>query len=447
MKFDKIVMIVFILAMCSMQNLVYASASKIGAYSDEPIIRVGLWTGQSNVFISAKQPFVLKNTENQKILSKYDGNTRVFMTQKKEKIFIENKEISANQIEISFQDEVEESQIEVNRKIYRGKILIRNIVGQGLQVVNILPLEQYLYSIVPSEMPASWHFEAVKAQAVAARSFALANMHKHEAEGFDVCATTHCQVYGGKDIEMERSTIAVENTRGLTMFYQGKPITAVFHSSAGGKTEDSENVWGSYSPYLRSVEDYDQGLPNYQWEKKMHAEEIQTKLENNGYSLGDLQAIELSIMNENGKNEIDRTATGRVKTIRFIGDKGNISLDGSRIRSILGLNSTKFDISLVVPNQKEIEVPLGMYYKKNIEVNVPPYKETKGLPTDKKNIRRLTGRLGEIIVFNGFGWGHGLGLSQWGAKAMADKVAETDTTYFKDILKHYYTGIEIKKIY
>lgn len=428
-------------------NYTYIFASPADElYLSEPTIRVGLWTKQSSIYISSEAPFSLKNIDNGQVVGQYEANAKVYITVKDNKVMVNDKLVKLKTMEISLQENNVDAGINVNKKKYRGKVTLTNVNKEGLTVINTLPIEQYLYSIVPSEMPASWHLEAVKSQAVAARTFALNNMHKHEAEGYDVCATTHCQVYNGKTVEMDRSTKAVDDTNGLVMLYKGKPISAVFHSSAGGKTENSEDVWGSYLPYLRSVEDYDQGAPNYKWEKKMTPSEVQNKLQAAGYSIGTLQAIEVSQLNKDSKNANDRSASGRIKTIGFIGDKGSINLEGNKARSILGLNSTLFDVSLVVPNEKKIDVQIGMYYKKNIDVNLPPYKE-KGLMTDKENTRRITGRPGELILFNGFGWGHGLGLSQWGSKAMAEKSPETNSLYFKEILRHYYQGIEIKKVY
>lgn len=428
-------------------NYTYIFASPADElYLSEPTIRVGLWTKQSSIYISSEAPFSLKNIDNGQVVGQYEANTKVYITVKDNKVMVNDKLVKLKTMEISLQENNVDAGINVNKKNYRGKVTLTNVNKEGLTVINTLPIEQYLYSIVPSEMPASWHLEAVKSQAVAARTFALNNMHKHEAEGYDVCATTHCQVYNGKTVEMDRSTKAVDDTNGLVMLYKGKPISAVFHSSAGGKTENSEDVWGSYLPYLRSVEDYDQGAPNYKWEKKMTPSEVQNKLQAAGYSIGTLQAIEVSQLNKDSKNANDRSASGRIKTIGFISDKGSINLEGNKARSILGLNSTLFDVSLVVPNEKKIDVQIGMYYKKNIDVNLPPYKE-KGLMTDKENTRRITGRPGELILFNGFGWGHGLGLSQWGSKAMAEKSPETNSLYFKEILRHYYQGIEIKKVY
>ena len=418
---------------------------KNGLYTEEPMVNVGLWVKQSSISISADADFLIKNADNHKTIQKYKANTKVFIATKNKKLKLNDKEIKENCLIVELDKNDEAKAIEVNRKTYRGTV---NIVNRqdGITVINQLPIEEYLYSLVPGEMPASWHMEAVKAQAVAARSFALNSFNKHKQEGFDVCATTHCQVYNGKKAELARSTKAVEDTKGLVLLYDNKPITAVFHSSSGGYTENSEDVWGGYVPYLRSVKDFDQKMPYYQWEKRMRPQQMQTLLESYGYSLGQLQAIEVSPLNKDGQNQSDRTDHGRIKSIRFIGDKNNVVLTGTQVRTIFGLNSTLFDITLYVNSDKKIDVPIGMYYKKEIDIEVPPYKE-KGLMTDKENIRRIHWRNDEEIVINGFGWGHGLGLSQWGAKAMTSEVPETQETYFKEILNHYYQNCTLKKMY
>lgn len=423
-----------------------AAQAKSGLLLKEPEIRVGLWTKQPNISLSADAAFVIKDAATQKVLRKLKANEKAYAVVQGKKMRIDGREIGTDRVIVALEKEKKDKGVGLNRKKYRGSIEIINRPGAGMTVVNRLPLEDYLYSIVPGEMPASWHREAVKAQAVAARSFALSSMGKHKQEGFDVCAGTHCQVYNGKQAELARSTKAVEDTKGLALMYRDKPITAVFHSSSGGYTENSEDVWGSVLPYLRSVKDFDEGAPCYRWEKHMKPGEMQSALESYGYKIGKLQAIELSPLHKDGKNGADRTARGRVNSMRFIGDKANVSVSGTQARSMFGLKSTLFDMDLYVKPEEKIEVPIGMYYKKDIEVAIPPYKE-KGLMTDKAGTRRVHWRDAEEIVITGYGWGHGLGMSQWGAKAMADKVPETKDTYFKEILLYYYQKCTLKKVY
>lgn len=127
---------------------------------------------------------------------------------------------------------------------YRGILEILAKKG-GLTAVNLVPLDDYLLSVVPEEMPTDWPAEALKAQSIAARSFALHNRDRHGADGFDLCTTTHCQVYTGVGAEKTASTAAIKATEGEVLFYGTEPIDALFHTDSGGMTENSENVWGA----------------------------------------------------------------------------------------------------------------------------------------------------------------------------------------------------------
>jgi len=144
------------------------------------------------------------------------------------------------------------------RKWYRGDIVIYNIQG-ALTVVNSLPLEEYLLGVVPSEMPSKWNIEAHKAQAIAARSYALANLNKHGSKGYDLKDTPHDQAYGGASSETPQTTRAVLSTRGEVLTYDNKIIPAYYHASAGGKTLEAGQVWNHDLPYIQSVNSYDWG--------------------------------------------------------------------------------------------------------------------------------------------------------------------------------------------
>ena len=441
MKIGRII-ICFLFILVSMPLTSEASAQ--GA-RQSPDLKIGLWTKQSSIAVSADAPFVMLDSDTHKIIKKYDANVKLFLVFKNKQIFLNDQPLKIQTIGIELETQDEDKGIEINKKSYRGTMEINAAVG-GMTVINKILLDQYLYSVVPGEMPDSWSAEALKAQAVAARTFALYSLHKHEEDGFDLCATTHCQVYTGKKAEKENTTKAVDDTTGRVMLYNNKPIYAPFHTTSGGYTENSEDVWGTYLPYLRSVLDDDAQAPNHHWQLDVTPLEIQMKLAAVGHPIGNLQAIEVSPLQKLGKNAADRTTTGRIKTMSFIGDKDIVRLTGNQVRNIFSLKSTLFDISMNVPVDKKIDVPLGDYYKKEIKVELPPYQE-KNFITDTENIRRVHGRTGEIISFSGFGWGHGLGLSQWGAKAMAEKFAVNKNGDFKDILNHYYKNIEIKKIY
>ena len=166
----------------------------------------------------------------------------------------------------------------LNSHLYRGDFLIKpasiqnkttsmDQVNTSFNVINYLDLEDYLLSVVPSEMPSPWPLEALKAQAIAARSYALANLGKHGSAGYDLKDNIEDQVYLGVKSEADSTNEAVNSTKGLVMKYNGKPICAYFHSCSGGSTERAENVWHSAVPYLKAVIDFDQEAPLYNWTK------------------------------------------------------------------------------------------------------------------------------------------------------------------------------------
>lgn len=428
--------------------LLVAGASAAG--QPEPLIRVGILTNQISILVSADTEYELVDSHG-KTVGKYKPLEKVAVSTRNTGIAVNGVVVETATISIQPLSGNGEQYIEVNKRKYRGDIDIHRTIGKaGLTAVNTLPVEQYLYGIVAKEISPEWPMEAVKAQAVAARTYAMFNFKKHQADGFDVCATTDCQVYGGYDSEAARSSKAVDETKGMVAMYRGKLIAAYFHSSAGGYTESSENVWGTYLPYLRAIADFDQKGPRYKWERKYSPTELEQLLKNAGYDVGKLKTIEFSKLGNAPMQLPDRGVSGRVKTLQITGSTGNVNITGAQLRTLLGLPSTLFDIQTVLPVKNNLEFEITDSYgdreMKKVEVNVAPYPE-KGFVTDKDTIRRITYRQDETIVISGFGSGHGIGLSQWGAKAMAEKAPANDTEYFKTILKHYYQGVEIQKAY
>ena len=427
------------------------SVSAFAAPADQSqLIKVGLWDNQQSVLISADSDFVLVGKNNEQA-ARFAAKEKVAVAMKAGQLTINGQQVKSPELSVQPVEKKANFVIEVNKRRYWGKITLRISTRQsGVTVINTIDIEQYLYGIVAREISPDWPLEAIKAQAVAARSYALHNLKKHRDDGYDVCATTDCQVYSGIDKEAARSTQAVNETRGLVLRFDGQIIPAFFHSSSGGFTENSENVWGTALPYIRGVIDYDQQSPHFRWSKEITPQELDTLLAKAGYSIGNLQAVTVSDLGKPPISSSDRGISGRVKSIGFTGAKGSVLLTGNRLRSLLGLNSTLFDVKIITPAPAAIDVPItdafGDKGKKKIEINVKPMEQT-GYLMDQSRIHRITGRNQEKIVFSGYGWGHGLGLSQWGAKAMADKAPAGDTTYFRQILKHYYQGVDIVKLY
>ena len=420
-----------------------ASAEVLG-----PDIKVALVVNQFSAEITSEAEF--------KILVKPAGNNLIFTSKKtfisvkNGKFVLDGKSIEGTEVELSASNA--DKPVLINRKSYRGKLVAKiNEDKKTLTICNVLPLEEYLYGVVAREIIPLWPEEAIKAQAVASRSFAFAAKTKPNAGGYDIRANELGQVYGGLDAEHTITNKMIDATRGMVLTYNGKPIEACYHSSSGGYTENSENVWGSYVPYLRAVVDYDQEAPKYKWEKSFTKSEIENLLLHAGYKIGKLKAIKLSPLKLPPVDSSDRGTSGRVLKITFVGDAGEAIINGAKVREILQLNSTLFDVIVETKAPEYIEVPVLDAYgneigKKQIPVKIAQPSKPSYL-SGFEDLRLITGDANEKIVINGKGWGHGLGLSQWGARGMALAAPQNSKDYYKKILSHYYTNVKIEKIY
>ena len=293
-----------------------------------------------------------------------------------------------------------------NRR-YRGELRVV-LKDDHFSVINHLKIEKYLKSVVGSEMPKSWPMAALQAQAVAARTYALKQLDKRN--NYDVNSSEQNQVYLGIESETLRTKRAVDRTRSLVLFYQGKLISAVFHSSSGGQTEASGDVWKYQLPYLISVPDYDQHSPKYQWIKRFE----ERKLNKIFHEIGGLNSIEI----------LNRSNTGRVLKARIYGDLGDLVLTGKELRKRLDLQSTLVEFNLIPYSNT----------KTSLKIKLPKLEESLDFPRPLPALPKEY-----ILLANGYGSGHGVGMSQWGANGLAKKGAN-----FREILKHYYKGVYIR---
>ncbi|RJQ24960.1 MAG: SpoIID/LytB domain-containing protein [Peptococcaceae bacterium] len=285
--------------------------------------------------------------------------------------------------------------VSVAGKRYRGELEVR-LDDTGLTVINELSLEEYLRGVVPCEMPAAWPAEALRAQAVAARSYVLWQIKNTGNQPFHVTADQSSQVYGGYDAEDTATDKAVAETGRIVALYKGEPIPAFFHSSSGGYTENSEDVWKTPLPYLKGKADpFDRNDKHYNWQVTYTADQLKEQLAAAGYRFE--KVIDLA--------EKERTATGaRVKRL-LVSGTGPVGeavyqeiYNADNVRKALGLKSALFSLEKVYDQDKHLAA----------------------------------------VVITGNGWGHGLGMSQWGALGMARKGYN-----YRDILAYYYTGIEL----
>lgn len=256
-------------------------------------------------------------------------------------------------------------------------------------VVKTLSIEKYVPGVLVGELPKDWPIEALKAQAVAARTYAIATLAEKEGGGspYDVESTVADQVFSGKTFGRPDVDEAVSSTAGEILTYHNKPIKARFHSSCGGKTETSIRVWGEQD-ISRGINDpYCKGSPHNSWQTTLTATEIESALKKLGFNIGKIQAIKLE--------EFD--SGGRVAAVSIHGDNQTVSLTGNDFRRYLGfstIKSTKFNVS----------------------------------------------QSGYKFTFIGKGFGHGVGMCQWGARGMA--LAGKN---YREILEFYYPGTRIKK--
>ena len=321
---------------------------------------------------------------------------------------------------------------------FRGGVTAKRAANSDMTIINKLPLEEYLYGVVPKEMPSSWPLEALKAQAVAARGFAVTTLNKYRSLGFDLCNTTSSQVYGGYNIEVASSNRAVDETKGKIITHNGKPVVPYYHSNSGGQTENSENIWSGVLAHIRGVKDgFSLGVPTATWNKVIATSELKSILEKEQIQIGEVLDVKVTSVSENG----------RVLTLIVYGTQGQEIMNKERSRRLFGLRSTWFTVA---PSSEGLITARGAEDNSitNINLQGKEVMTASGIKkiTNTSNIAIYNGTSyknvaakPDAFVFDGRGFGHGLGMSQHGAR----KMAESNYTY-EQILKYYYMGIKVE---
>lgn len=338
----------------------------------------------------------------------------------------------------------------VNRQEYRGalKIYITN-EGKNLTVVNRVPLEYYVNSVLGPKSSPIWPDEAIKAQAVAVRSLAWYYNNNPESGLFAVRAVEPETFYGGIRTENKNITKVAALTAGQVLYYNGRPAAAYTCESSGGMTVSAAEVLQKDIPYLRAVQDYDTDCPSFTWEKKIQAATISRLLEQGGHKIGRLRGYRISDSEKPATR--DRYPSGRVKIIYWQGDLGSVTLSGQELADMLALSSNWFDVYLTDPVPQKLDVPIENRYgieigKKQIPITIKG-REKSTWQSAIPGYHFLEGTADETLLFKGKGIGRGLGLSKWGAKGMADTAPEKAKDYYKTILLHYYPGTYLVSAY
>ncbi len=380
-----------------------------------------------------------------------DSKDRIMILNENNEIvlmFDKNQDIHLSSLSTQYKDLVK-----VEGASYRDFITFSRNENE-LVVINNVSIQHYLYGVVPKEMPPSWPLEALKAQAIAAKNYALLYKNKHSNEGYELCDTQHCQVYGGYNSENIMTNKAVDETSGKILTYNGKLVDAYYHSSSGGFTENSENVWSNSFPYLSGVkDDFSLGSPYDTWQFVISEEEIRNKLFENGLDVGYITEVEI----------LSTSPSGRVQELMVKGTMGTQILAKEKTRQIFGtsnIKSTLFKVKFYGEGSNISTRDIYIYNFSNGDIIKKPIAEAAVITSDGLSVldsiflsngitisdgsstyeiyNELDNNSIDSVgkyVFIGKGWGHGVGMSQWGAK----KMAELGYDYVQ-ILEHYYTG-------
>ena len=354
--------------------------------ADQAIVRVCIMDDREELPVWLKNDYRIYAVNSDKtVMEGYRMAAKV--TPSKDGIMIGKTEVKAPGIKIK---EARSAKIFIGGKCFRGDVdIIKNDNGR-LMAINYVALEDYLYGVLYHEVSHRWPMEVLKAQAIAARTFALLQARNNKLQVYDLRSDIYSQVYGGSGSEKWSTNMAVNKTRGMVITYKGDLLPAYYHATCAGRTEDASNLWKVDMPPLDGVVcGFCERSPYYKWTKSMPLWKIEEKLNAGGYKIGRITSVSV----------VSRNPSGRVDKIEVRDASGtSVVLTGKDFRQMLGpneLRSTNFDASVRMSS----------------------------------------------LVMEGQGWGHGVGMCQWGAFGMANSGRKAE-----EIIRHYYPGSEITTI-
>ena len=408
----------FIFLICVLNNLDAQNLERAVEFGKNPMVRVLILSTNQPVTISVPPQTILKNHWLNK---RFKTDTTFQIISKKESFAIQFKGFS-----LQIQDSIciipdSQSISGINGKKYRGAFYIYKN-ETGIEIVNVLDIEYYLMSVIPAEIGNGRKpndYQAVMAQAVSARTFTMDKILNNRSKSlrYDLLASTFDQVYEGISSENPSYESILSETRGLVAAYKNELIQSLYHSTCGGQTENSESIWGGKSfDYLRSVycgdgqQNFCSISPYFKWEKELQISGRETRLKSNLQNRGKIDSLDIFFHS----NKIQdfriskRDSSGRVAEITIRSDKKNLTVKGDYVRWLFA-----DDTGAILPS------------------NWFSFTADK-LPNQK--ISKLH--------FKGRGFGHGLGMCQWGAIGMSRLGYN-----YSQILRFYYRGIDLIKVY
>lgn len=368
---------------------------------NEPVLRILLYESENPLYISGTGIYYAVDSEGKRYKFFADNILKIEKNNERSVIYLDGKKTNIF-LPLVFYPE-ENYFLKVQGKRFRGKIEI----DAFLRVINLIKVEDYLRSVVPLEIgsPFFSNFEALKAQAVCARSYAIRKYLEKRGSFFHLYSDIKDQVYEGKDRENEITGLAIQMTKGEVLMYENEIALTLFHSTCGGITSYYDEAFSSqnFIPYLKSVRCNFQGKdlcsnsPYYRWKREFSINEF---MENLALNISNLLGVPLSGRDIIDFSITDRSSTGRVREVKVKTKRGSFTFRGYDIRKLL---------------KKDGFLPSNFFFLKN---------------------------QGDKVIIIGRGFGHGVGLCQYGTLSLAKKGVD-----YERILKFYYQGTKIKKIY
>jgi len=319
------------------------------------------------------------------VLSK-GKNLKITVVAHKEGILIAGRDFRTNKLLIKTDDP---DIFIINGRKFRGSLQFIIDKNGKLSVVNHIDLEDYVQGILYHEASHYWPMEALKAQAIVSRTYAVYQMQENKSKDYDLTSDIYSQVYGGKTSERYRTNKAVQETRGIVLTYKDKILPTFFHATCGGHTQDASKLWNIDMPPLKGVTcDFCKESPHFSWHYVLSLNEIKEKLIKAGYKIDELRSIEI----------LGKDSSNRNTDLKIVSPLGDIKISAKDFRNLIGPNIIR---------------------STNFKVNI----------------------ISKDAIFEGFGWGHGVGLCQWGAYFMAKQGYTAE-----QILRYYYPESDVKTL-
>ena len=421
------------------------------AMAATPVLDVGIVLNKPSIEIACSTGLLVRSQKGGRLLIRMSKNRKLNFSRTGKVIRTIGNKVGKE----FFVEPAGRGFLSVSGKEYRGHFIVKaSVKSQSLNLVNQIDIEEYLKGVLKAEMLASFKPEALKAQAIVSRTFALRHKDQFRARGYGIKASEQSQMYKGVSGEDVRTTVAVMATRGIVLINNNELIESSYHSCCGGRTESNEAVWkGTPKPYSRSVRcTWCKDAPHYEWKADLTYDEIEKALEGHGWELGSIAKLELDY-SESGRVRYVVITTGKGREVYIPGNKFRIIVDRRKLKSLkfvfkddpvgdlLAMNPD------LVPSSSSLnstgELP-GSLNSSTFSTEAAQFSNEKDMAIQaiiSGYLNNYTASKKKLIV-TGRGFGHGVGLCQWGAQGLAKKGFS-----FRKILGYYYKETKLRKIF